>query len=109
LENLVLYAGTDLPLRAIRELIFSAVHLIVQISRSSDGSRRVTSMAELAGMHDGEIRLQEIFTFVRKGLNASGRIHGIHTATGVVPTFIEELRRAGIKADMSMFVPTVEE
>ncbi len=109
LENLVLYAGTDLPLRAIRELIFSAVHLIVQISRASDGSRRVTSIAELAGMHDGEIRLQEIFTFVRKGLNQSGRVQGMHTATGVIPTFVEELRRAGIKAEMSMFVPTVEE
>jgi pilus assembly protein CpaF len=109
LENLVLYAGTDLPLRAIRELIFSAVHIIVQISRFSDGSRRVTSMAELAGMHDGEIRLQEIFTFTRKGLNESGRVEGSHSATGVVPSFIEDLRRAGINVEMSMFVPTVQE
>ena len=61
LENLVLYAGTDLPLKAIRDLIFSAVHLFVQISRFSDGSRKLTSIAEVASMHDGEIRLQEIF------------------------------------------------
>jgi pilus assembly protein CpaF len=106
LENLVLYAGTDLPLRAIRELIFSAVHIIVQISRFADGSRRVTSMAELAAIHDGEIRLQEIFTFVRTGVSQTGRIEGKHTATGVVPSFVEQLRQAGINVEMSMFVPT---
>jgi pilus assembly protein CpaF len=109
LENLVLYAGTDLPLRAIRELIFSAVHIIVQISRSADGTRKVTSIAEVAAIHDGEIRLQEIFSYTRKGLNEAGRVEGIHTATGVVPTFVETLRRAGIRVEMSLFVPTVEE
>ena len=109
LENLVLYAGTDLPLKAIRELIFSAVHLIVQISRFSDGTRKLTSIAEIASMHDGEIKLQEIFVYRRTGITEDGRIKGQYTATGVIPTFVDELRQAGIEVDMSMFVPTSEE
>ena len=108
LENLVLYAGTDLPLRAIRELIFSAVHIFVQISRFSDGSRKLTSIAEVASMHDGEIKLEEIFSFRRTGIGQDGRINGQYSATGVIPTFVEELRQAGIEVDMAMFVPTSE-
>ena len=108
LENLVLYAGTDLPLKAIRELIFSAVHLFVQISRFSDGSRKLTSIAEVASMHDGEIKLQEIFVFNRTGINENGRIEGRYSATGVIPSFVDELRQAGIEVDMTMFVPTAE-
>jgi len=109
LENLVLYAGTDLPLRAIRELIFSAVHIVVQISRFSDGSRKLTSIAEIASMYDGEIKLQEIFMYRRTGITDQGRIKGHYTATGVIPSFVEELRQAGIEMDMSIFVPTAEE
>jgi pilus assembly protein CpaF len=109
LENLVLYAGTDLPLRAIRDLIFSAVHILVQISRFSDGSRKLTSIAEMASIHDGEIRLQEIFRYNRAGLGENGRIQGSHTATGVIPTFVEELRQAGLEVDMTMFVPTIKD
>jgi pilus assembly protein CpaF len=108
LENLVLYAGTDLPLKAIRELIFSAVHIFVQISRFSDGSRKLTSIAEVASMHDGEIKLQEIFVYRRTGIDENGRIQGAYSATGVIPTFVEELRQAGIEVDMAMFVPTSE-
>jgi pilus assembly protein CpaF len=108
LENLVLYAGMDLPLKAIRELIFSAVSLIVQISRFSDGTRKVTSIAEVASMYDGEIRLQEIFTFRRTGITDAGLIEGVYTATGVIPTFVEELRQAGLDVDMAMFVPAAE-
>jgi pilus assembly protein CpaF len=109
LENLVLYAGTDLPLKAIRELIFSAVHIIVQISRFSDGSRKLTSIAEIASMRDGEIKLQEIFTYRRTGLGDDGRVKGTYSATGVIPTFVEELRNAGIEVDMAMFVPLQED
>jgi len=106
LENLVLYAGTDLPLKAIRELIYSAVHIIVQISRFSDGSRKIISIAEIASMYGDEIKLQEIFGYRRTGISDDGRIQGVYTATGVIPTFVEELRQAGIDVDMSMFVPT---
>jgi pilus assembly protein CpaF len=106
LENLVLYAGMDLPLSAIRDLIFSAVRLIVQVARFPDGCRKITSIAELAGMHNGEIRVQELFQFRRTGVGDDGRTLGFHTATGVIPSFVEEMRRAGIEPDMSMFVPT---
>ena len=106
LENLVLYAGTELPLKAIRDLIFSAVHIVVQISRFSDGSRKITSVAEVASIHDGEIRVQEIFTYRRTGLGDNGQVLGQHTATGVIPSFIEEMRQAGMSVEMSMFVPT---
>jgi pilus assembly protein CpaF len=108
LENLVLYAGTDLPLKAIRELIFSAVTMIVQISRFSDGTRKVTSIAELASLYDGEIKLQEIFAFRRTGLSEEGQVEGVFSATGVIPSFVEELRLAGMDVDMAMFVPTSE-
>jgi pilus assembly protein CpaF len=106
LENLVLYAGMDLPLSAIRDLIFSAVRLIVQVSRFPDGRRKVTSIAELAGLHDGEIRVQELFQFRRTGVGEDGQTLGFHTATGVIPSFVEEMRRAGIEPNMSIFVPT---
>jgi len=109
LENLVLYAGTDLPLRAIRELIFSAVHVIVQISRFSDGTRKIAAIAEVASMHDGDIRLQQIFEYRRTGINQQGRIEGEYSATGVIPSFVEELRQAGMEVDMSMFVPTSQD
>jgi pilus assembly protein CpaF len=59
-------------------------------------------------MHDGEIRLQEIFVFRRTGIGDDGRIKGVYSATGVIPTFVDELRQAGIEVDMSMFVPTAE-
>ena len=109
LENLVLYAGTDLPLRAIRELIYSAVHMIIQISRFSDGSRKLIAISEITSMHDGEIKLQDIFVYSKTGISAEGRVEGQFSATGVIPTFVEELRQAGIEVDMTMFVPTSED
>jgi pilus assembly protein CpaF len=60
-------------------------------------------------MHDGEIKLQEIFMFRRTGIGEDGRIKGQYSATGVIPTFVEELRQAGIEVDISMFVPTSEQ
>ena len=96
-------------MKAIRELIFSAVHIIVQISRFSDGTRKLISIAEVASMHDGEIKLQEIFAFRRTGIGEDGRIKGQYSATGVIPTFVEEVRESGGEVDMSMFVPTSEQ
>jgi pilus assembly protein CpaF len=109
LENLVLFAGKDLPLNAIRELIFSAVHVIVQISRFPDGTRKVTEIAEMSSMHQGEIRLQPIFRYLRKGIDAAGAILGEHSASGVIPAFIEEQRQFGLGVDMSIFVPTAND
>jgi pilus assembly protein CpaF len=105
LESMVLMAGVDLPLKAVRDLIASAVHLIVQITRFSDGTRKVISIAEVTGIHEGEIQLQEIYAFNRTGISREGKVLGYFSATGVIPHFVEELREAGIEVDMSMFVP----
>jgi pilus assembly protein CpaF len=93
MESMVLMAGMELPLKAVRDLIASAVHLIVQITRFSDGTRK------------GEIQLQEIYAFNRTGISREGKVLGYFSATGVIPHFVEELREAGIEVDMSMFVP----
>jgi pilus assembly protein CpaF len=109
LETMVLMAGMDLPLKAVRENIFSAMDLIVQISRFSDGTRKITSVSEFADMYEGEIRLQEIYRFARKGMDAKGHVLGEHIATGIIPGFVEDLREAGIDVDMSLFVPRQSE
>ena len=109
LENLVLMAGMDLPLRAIRELISSAVHMIVQISRFTDGTRKITAISEVTGIYDGDIQLQDIFTYRRTGMSPDGRVQGVFSATGVIPIFLEELLQAGMDVDMSMFVPIEQE
>lgn len=109
LETMVLMSGMELPLSAIRELVFSAVGLIVQITRFSDGSRKVISICELDSLYENEIKLQEIFKFERSGLTPEGKVQGHFSATGVIPGFIEELRAAGINVDMSIFVPEAKE
>ena len=105
LEIMVLMAGMDLPLRAVRENIASAVHLIVQINRFPDGSRKVTSISEVSEIYDGEIKLQEIFAFRRTGLTEDRKIEGYFTATGIIPKFVAELRSVDMVCDMSLYVP----
>jgi pilus assembly protein CpaF len=105
LETMVLMAGVDLPLKAVRDLVSSAVHLIVQISRFSDGTRKIIAISEIIGMYEGEIQLQHIFSFNRTGISREGKIIGYYSATGVIPQFVEELREAGVGIDMSIFVP----
>jgi pilus assembly protein CpaF len=105
LESMVLMSGIELPLKAVRDLIASAVHMIVQISRFSDGSRKIIDISEVTGMYEGDIQVQKIFQFVRTGISKNGKVLGYYTATGVIPGFVEELREAGIGVDMSIFVP----
>jgi pilus assembly protein CpaF len=90
LETLVLMAGVDLPVRAIREQIASSVHIIVQQSRLSDGSRRVTAISEVIGIDrdNGEIELRPIFEFIRTGTGLKGKVEGEYRATGYLPSFI---------------------
>src|SRR5262249_7891753 len=100
LETLVLMAGMDLPVKAIRDQIASAVHLIVQQSRFSDGSRKICFISEIAGMEGDVITLQEIFTFRHEGFEADGRVRGDFRASGFVPRFYEDLQRRGIAVDL---------
>jgi len=105
METLVLFAGTDLPSRAIREQVASAVHMIIQQSRLSDGSRKVTAISEVTGLESGIVTLQDIFTFNQTGFGKGGKVLGQHEPTGNVPKFIQALRRRGIEVDMSLFQP----
>jgi pilus assembly protein CpaF len=108
LESMVLMSGVELPLKAVRDLIASAVNLIVQITRFSDGTRKIIYISEVTGMYEGEIQLQDIFAFTRTGISREGKILGYYSATGVIPQFVEELREAGVGIDMAMFVPRTD-
>ena len=104
LETLVLMAGMDLPLAAIREQIASAVDVIVQQTRFACGARRVTSITELTGMESGTIQLQELFRCHTQGyLGPGGRIAGVFTGCDIVPSFYEDLRATGHDLDMAIF------
>lgn len=112
LETMVLMAGMDLPLVAIREQISSAVHMVVQQTRFACGSRKVTSITELTGMESGKIQLQEIFKYVSKGYGGgnglgTNKVQGYFTACDMVPTFYDELRSVGSDLDMDIFKPQI--
>jgi len=103
METLVLFAGTDLPSRAIREQISSAVHMIVQQTRLHDGSRKVTYITEITGIEGGVVTMQDIFLFKQTGFGPDGKVLGKHEFTGNMPKFVMELRRRGVDVDMTMF------
>lgn len=103
LETLCLMAGMDLPVRAIREQVSSAVQLIVQISRMSDGSRKITSISEVVGMQGDTVTMQEIFRFKETGYDKNRRIVGIFQAMGLIPTFIEKLEQKGVVIPRDIF------
>ncbi|HSQ62658.1 MAG TPA: ATPase, T2SS/T4P/T4SS family [Polyangiaceae bacterium] len=97
LETLVLMAGLDLPQRAIRDQIASSVHLIVQQSRLSDGSRKVTAITEITGIGDnGEIEMRPIFQFVRTGTGPGGKVIGDFRATGYLPSYLQDFIVMGL-------------
>jgi len=97
LETMVLMAGTELPSRAIREQVASALDLLVQQSRFSDGSRRLVSVTEVQRMEGDTIVTQELFRFVQQGVDAEGRCLGQHEYTGLRPLFADKLEAAGVE------------
>jgi len=106
LETLVLMAGMDLPLRAIREQVASAIDVIVQISRMRDGSRRITQVTEVQGMESDVVILQDAFLFdYAAGVDELGRFRGHAVPTGVRPRFVERLHELGIDLPASSFAP----
>ena len=107
LETLVLMAGAELPSRAIREQIGSAINLIVHQSRLRDGSRRVTSITEILGAEDGHVALQELFSFRQTGIDPdTGRVLGETSATGVLPRALDTLKAEGEMVPESIFTST---
>ncbi len=106
LETMVLMSGMELPIRAIREQVASAVHLICQISRFSDGSRKVSKITEVSGMEQDCITLQDLFDFKQTGLDEAGNVQGALHPTGAVPTFVAEIAVRGIPFDRTIFNTT---
>ncbi len=103
LEVMVMMAGMELPEKAIREQIASAVHVVVQQSRFSDGTRKITHITEITGMETGVVQMQNIFVFKQNGIDADGNVLGEYKPTGRVPEFYEILRQQGLSLDMSIF------
>jgi pilus assembly protein CpaF len=108
LENMVLMANLDLPVRAIREQISSALHLVLQIARVRDGGRRITHITEVSGMEGEIVTLQDIFRFKQEGVDENGRILGRLQATGIRPTFAEGFAQAGIATPEGLFQTVAE-
>lgn len=112
LETMVLMAGMELPLAAIREQIASAVDIIVQQTRFACGTRLVTHICEVSGMESGKIQLQELFRFANKGYaaqaNGLAKVQGLFTGCDVVPHFYDELRASGHALDLDIFRPGAE-
>ena len=103
LEVLVLMAGMDLPVNAIREQVASAVDMIIQQTRYHCGSRKISKVTEVVGVESGTVQLQDIFIFDQKGVDENGKVRGEFKATGNIPTFYEELRDIGIEVDLDVF------
>nr|WP_315402161.1 CpaF family protein [uncultured Duganella sp.] len=105
LENMISMAAANLPTKAMRQQISSAVGVVVQVSRMTDGKRKVMSIQEVTGMEGEMITMQEIFTFKQTGLADDGTVLGHHTSSGVRPRFIERLRNFGITVSANVFDP----
>jgi pilus assembly protein CpaF len=103
LETMILMAGTNLPNRAMREQISSALDVIIQVSRLSDGTRRITSVVEVTGMEEAVIAVQEIYRFRRRGVAPDGSVLGDFEPTGIRPAFTERLRLAGVEFGATIF------
>jgi pilus assembly protein CpaF len=102
METMAMMGSVSLPEKAIRSQIASAVHLIVQASRMSDGSRRITHITELTGAYSEVISMNDIFLFEKKGLGPNGKVKGRFYATGIMPRFAEKLMAAGIPLPPSL-------
>jgi pilus assembly protein CpaF len=107
LETMVGMAGMPMSLGSIRSQIASAINLIVQTQRLPDGKRRLTSISEITGMEGDIIQMQEIFRFVKESTDEAGNMHGSFRATGLRPTFLNQLKAYGIDIPMSYFDPSV--
>ncbi|WP_105617244.1 CpaF family protein [Vallitalea okinawensis] len=103
LETMVLMSGMNLPIRAIRDQVGSAIDLIIQQSRLMDGSRKITHITEVQGMEGDVIILQDIFKYEQRGLDSNNKVKGEYVFTGVMPSFIEKLREQGVTIPQDIF------
>jgi len=104
LEAMCMQTGADLPIFAIREMISSAVNMIVQLSRFSDGSRKVTYITEMHGQKDGQIQSTDLFRYVQTGVDENGKVQGMFAPTGNLPTFFNEFKAKGVPVPEDVFL-----
>jgi len=106
LDSMILMSGVELPIRSIREMISSALDLIIHISRLSDGSRKIVQITEVAGMLDDiHINLKDVFRFNQVGVDDEGGVLGEFTPLGYIPSFYEEIKARGIDLSREIFIP----
>jgi pilus assembly protein CpaF len=103
LESMVAMGNMNMPEKSVRQQIASAITIVVQATRMSDGTRKVTSVTEITGMEENVISMQEIFSFVRKGIGPDGKVIGVFKPSGIRPKFLERLRVAGVVLPPSLF------
>ena len=103
LETMVLMAGMDLPDRAIREQVSSAIHIVVQLSRLSDGKRKIMSVSEITGLEGNTIVMQDIFMFERIGMGPNGEVLGHFRPTGVRPRSMDKIKVTGVEVPSGIF------
>jgi pilus assembly protein CpaF len=103
LESMVAMTNMNLPEKSVRQQIASAISIVVQANRMSDGTRKITSIAEITGMEENVISMQEIFSFQKKGIGPDGRVVGAFVPTRIRPKFLDRLRMAGIILPPSLF------
>src|SRR5712692_9782568 len=103
METMAMMANVNLPEKAVRRQIASAVALVIQIARFNDGTRRVTHLTEITGMEDDVVSMQDVFVFEKHGVGQDGRVLGTFTPTGIRPKFAEKLKASGISVPASMF------
>jgi pilus assembly protein CpaF len=103
METMAMMANLNLPEKAIRKQIASAVSLIVQVARFSDGTRRVTHLTEITGMESDVVSLQDLFGFEKQGVSEDGRTIGVFLSAGIRPKFAEILKVAGFELPANMF------
>jgi pilus assembly protein CpaF len=101
-------ANLNIPERAIRHQISSAIHAVVQVARLSDGTRKVITVSEITGMESDIITMQDIFVFDRLGIDESGKVRGMFRATGIRPKFAERLATGGCRLRPALFESRVE-
>jgi pilus assembly protein CpaF len=108
IENMVSMANLNIPERAVRSQMASAVHAVVQIARLSDGTRKVITVSEITGMDGDSVSMQDIFSFDRSGIDENGKVHGAFRATGVRPKFADRLATAGARLRPALFESKAE-
>jgi pilus assembly protein CpaF len=108
LESMVAMSNLNLPEKSVRQQMVSAISIVVQVSRMSDGSRKVVSISEITGMEENIVSMQDIFTFTRKGVGPDGKVIGIFQPTRIRPKFLERLRISGIFLSPALFEQAME-